>query len=45
MITGMSECATILLLYMRRDDKYWMVRVLKKWHAAAEVSTRLGVTD
>lgn len=26
--------ATILQLYMQREDKTWMVRVPKKWHAA-----------
>jgi len=25
--------ATIMTLYLQRDDKRWMVRVPKKWHA------------
>ncbi len=29
--------ATVLQLYMQKDDKYWMVRVPKKWHAAEGV--------
>lgn len=31
--------ATIMQLYMQRDDQIWMVRVPKKWHAAEAVRT------
>ena len=30
--------ATIIQLYLQRDDPYWMVRVPKNWHAADAIS-------
>jgi len=30
--------ATVLTLYLTRDDKYWMVRVPKSWHAADAIN-------
>lgn len=34
--------ATILQLYLQRDDEHWMIRVPKKWHAAEAIKILNG---